>query len=66
MTDKETMAKAWAFNNGVSQEQIEKAWDNAIEKGNFIIRNLDKNGKKWWWLGDNPTLLQQLIERFGQ
>ncbi len=66
MTDREARAKAWLFDKGISLEEIETAWSNAIKKDNFIIKNLAKNGKKWWWLGNNTRLLQQLIERYGR
>lgn len=66
MTDREARAKAWLFDKGISLEEIETAWSNAIKKDNFIIKNLVKNGKKWWWLGNNTRLLQQLIERYGR
>lgn len=64
MTDKEAKAKAWLFDNKISLEEIETAWNNAIKRNNFLINNLAKNGKKWWWLGENTRLLQQLIERY--
>lgn len=65
MTNREAKAKAWLFDNNISLEEIEKAWNNAIKRNNFLINNLAKNGKKWWWLGENTRLLQQLIERYG-
>lgn len=66
MTDRKARAKAWLFDKGISLEEIETAWSNAIKKDNFIIKNLAENGKKWWWLGNNTRLLQQLIERYGR
>lgn len=66
MTDREARAKVWLFDKGISLEEIETAWSNAIKKDNFIIKNLAENGKKWWWLGNNTRLLQQLIERYGR
>lgn len=66
MTDREARAKAWLFDKEISLEEIETAWSNAIKKDNFIIKNLAENGKKWWWLGNNTRLLQQLIERYGR
>lgn len=65
MTNREARAKAWLFDNNISLEEIETAWNNAIIRNNFLINNLAKNGKKWWWLGENTRLLQQLIERYG-
>ncbi len=64
MTDREAKAKAWLFDNKISLEEIETAWNNAIKRNNFLINNLAKNGKRWWWLGENTRLLQQLIERY--
>lgn len=45
MTDREARAKAWLFDKGISLEEIETAWSNAIKKDNFIIKNLAENGK---------------------
>lgn len=64
--EKITKAKAWCFDNGISLINIEKAWETAVKNNCFVITNLDKNGYKWWWLGDNEILLSQLIERYGQ
>lgn len=64
--EKMIMAKAWCFDNGFSLEDVEKAWDKAIKENCFVVKNLDKNGYKWWWLGDNAILLSQLMERFGE
>lgn len=64
--EKMIMAKAWCFDNGISLEDIENAWDKAIKENCFVVKNLDKNGYKWWWLGDNPKLLSQLMERYGK
>lgn len=32
MTDREARAKAWLFDKGISLEEIETAWSNAIKK----------------------------------
>lgn len=55
-----TRAKAWCFDNGVTEAQIQAAWDKAKETV-FVVKNLHQNGKTWWWLP--PHLLKQLIER---
>lgn len=63
--EKLIMAKAWCFDNGFSLEDIENAWDKAIKENCFVVKKLNENGYKWWWLGDNRTLLSQLVERYG-
>jgi hypothetical protein len=55
-------AKAWCFDNGVTEEQIQTAWDNAKENGVLVVQNLSKHGHSWWWLP--PHLLQQLFDRY--
>ena len=63
MNDKMSRAKAWCFDNGVSETEIQAAWEAALEAGVKVVKNLDDHGCKWWWLP--PHLLQQLIERRG-
>ena len=59
--DKKSRAKAWCFDKGVSEAQIQAAWDNAKDKSP-LAKNLHKNGFTWWWLP--PHLLEQLIKRY--
>lgn len=55
-------AKAWCFDNGITEEQVQASWVNAIAQDNFVITNMSKNGKCW---RDLPThLLEQLVERY--
>jgi hypothetical protein len=54
-------AKAWCFDNGVTEAQIQAAWNKSLET-NAIIQNLNKHGNSWWWLP--PHLLQQLFDRY--
>ena len=61
---KMNMAKAWCFDNSVTEEQVIQAWDNALKARNFIIKNLNSHGYKWWWLPEH--LLKQLIERYSE
>lgn len=53
-------AKSWCFDNGITESEIQAAWDKAKE-ANHIIKNLNEHGKTWWWLPEH--LLKQLIER---
>jgi hypothetical protein len=63
MTNEEHMdrAKAWCFDNGVTEVEVQTAWDNAKET-NHIIKNLHGHGQSWWWLP--PHLLKQLVARY--
>jgi hypothetical protein len=54
-------AKSWCFDKGVTESEIQAAWDNAKDKSP-VIRNLNDHGHSWWWLP--PHLLQQLIDRY--
>ena len=58
----EVRAKAWCFDNGMTKEQMEQAWDNAIKAGNKIIINLSEHDHKWYNLQNH--LLKQLVERY--
>jgi hypothetical protein len=58
----ETRAKAWCFDNGVAEVEIQAAWDRAVKADAPVVRNLNRDGYKWWWLP--PHLLKQLIERY--
>ena len=64
--DKEKLqrAKAWCFDNGKTAEEMESAWNNALLAGNIVVGNLDRHGKKWWWLPEH--LLSQLAERYSK
>ena len=62
-TDNEQQAKAWCFDNGVSESEIIAAWNDALSQGAFLIRNLNAHGHNWTQLP--PHLLSQLIERYG-
>ncbi len=56
-------AKAWCFDNGVTREQIETAWNNAIKAGNQKIIQLKNSGCIWEDI--NHVLIMQLLERYG-
>jgi hypothetical protein len=58
----EKILKAWAFDNKISLERIERCWQNALDKGNFVIKNLHEHGHDWTLLPIH--LLEQLIERY--
>ena len=62
MNDEER-AKAWCFDNKRTEVEMVAAWNNAISQGNFVISNLDKNGKTWTHLPNH--LLKDLIGRYG-
>lgn len=55
-------AKAWCFDNNITEEQILKAWNKALEQGVPIVKNLDNHGHTWWMLP--PHLLEQLLRRY--
>lgn len=55
-------AKAWCFDNSVSEKQVRASWDNALSKGQSVITNLAQHGHDWRAL--SPTLLKQLVERY--
>ncbi|MDO3681959.1 hypothetical protein [Paenibacillus ehimensis] len=57
-------AKAWCFDNGVSEEEIVTAWNNALDKGVPVVKSLNRDGYKWWWLP--PHLLSQLHLRYSK
>jgi len=58
----EQRAKAWCFDNGITVTQMEACWNNAIEAGNFIIKNLDSHGKEWWSLPGH--LLKEFTDKY--
>lgn len=60
--DNSDRAKAWCFDNGVTAEQVQNAWDNAIKLDNSVINQLERSGVTWKDL--SPHLLKQLIERY--
>jgi len=60
--EKMNRAKAWCFDNDVTEEEVEKAWNNAIALGVPVIVNLNKHGNEWWILA--PHLLRQLMDRY--
>ena len=55
-------AKAWCFDNNVTEAEVKDSWDNALKLGIPIIVNLNKHGNDWWSLA--PHLLEQLVERY--
>lgn len=55
-------AKAWCLDKGVSIEQMQAAWNNAVEANNHIVCNLNSHGYEWWWLPEH--LLEQLLDRY--
>jgi hypothetical protein len=62
--ERNNAAKAWCFENGVTAKEVETAWQNALTRENFIIKNLNAHGQTW---EDLPKhLLAQLVERYGQ
>ena len=57
-----TRAKAWCFDNGATEEEMVTAWNNALEQNVTVVKSLNRDGYKWWWLA--PHLLKQLHERY--
>lgn len=63
MDERANNAKAWCFDNGITEEQVKAAWDNAAGIGNQVINQFIRSGMTWCDL--SPRLLGQLIERYG-
>lgn len=56
-------AKAYLFDNNISLEQVQKAWDKGIESGNGILKNFAEHGKGPLDLA--PHLINDLLHRHG-
>ena len=63
MNDEER-AKAWCFDNNVTESMMILAWNKAIAQGNFVLSNLDRSGKTWKHLPNH--LLKDLIGKYGE
>ena len=61
--EKMLAAKAFCYDNNVKLEQIEQAWQNALDQGHSLALQLKRSGCTW--LDLNMTVWSQLIERYG-
>lgn len=55
-------AKAWCFDNQITEDQITAAWNRALRDGLFLVKNFATHGHTWWRLP--PHLLKELINRY--
>lgn len=60
--EKLMQAKAFCYDYGMKLEQIERAWQNALDQGHKLAHQLKRSGCTW--LDLNPTVWRQLVDRY--
>lgn len=55
--------KVWCFENNITQEQVQKAWDKAAEANVMVVQNYIFYGNGAFDLPQH--LFKQLVERYG-
>lgn len=62
MAEKENRAKAFCYDQGITTEEMDAVWQNAVKSGNAVINQLVRSGCTWHDL--NKHLLQEIYNRF--
>lgn len=62
MVQKIDRAKSFCYDNGITMDEMDEVWGNAVKSGNPVISQLVRSGCTWHDL--NKHLLQKIYNQF--